>query len=241
MRVVLIGVGGATCSGKTTLAKHLRNCLPNSYIVHQDDFAPPTGEMPVHPEYGVPDWDDAAGAIDWPRLRSALAHVKTTGKLPDSHTSRDHFNKQILVPIREGSVPGWLEKFHRIAEGSEEEVIYAIVEGFLLYWDKEIMDQIDVRIMLRAPHDTLKQRRVGERREYITTGKFVCLHSSGSPSTSMQPPFLSPSLSYALIRYLIEFRRVQKEICGRTPPVTGTKSSIPHMSAHTQTCLRAGT
>jgi hypothetical protein len=27
---------GATCSGKTTLAKHLRNILPESFIIHQD-------------------------------------------------------------------------------------------------------------------------------------------------------------------------------------------------------------
>src|SRR6185437_12742895 len=52
-RVILIGVGcaffhlhvfvpteykhrGATCSGKTTLAKHLRSILPGSFIIHQD-------------------------------------------------------------------------------------------------------------------------------------------------------------------------------------------------------------
>jgi nicotinamide/nicotinate riboside kinase len=35
-RVVLVGVGGATCSGKTTLAKHLREILPDSFIIHQD-------------------------------------------------------------------------------------------------------------------------------------------------------------------------------------------------------------
>jgi len=40
VKVVLIGVGGATCSGKTTLAKHLRQILPGSFIIHQDDFAP---------------------------------------------------------------------------------------------------------------------------------------------------------------------------------------------------------
>ena len=27
---------GATCSGKTTLAKHLHNLLPNSFLIHQD-------------------------------------------------------------------------------------------------------------------------------------------------------------------------------------------------------------
>lgn len=55
-RVILIGVGsvsfspilyllilifqvenrGATCSGKTTLAKHLNRILPDSVIIHQD-------------------------------------------------------------------------------------------------------------------------------------------------------------------------------------------------------------
>ncbi|KAI8992868.1 P-loop containing nucleoside triphosphate hydrolase protein [Trametes punicea] len=47
-RVILVGIGGATCSGKTTLAKHLRRILPNSVIVHQDDFAPVkrTGKIP---------------------------------------------------------------------------------------------------------------------------------------------------------------------------------------------------
>ena len=51
-RVIMVGIGcvfsgrargvhlqsdrGATCSGKTTLAKHLRRILPNSVIVHQD-------------------------------------------------------------------------------------------------------------------------------------------------------------------------------------------------------------
>lgn len=51
-KVVLVGVGfvfyilscaqshaifrGATCSGKTTLAKQLRTILPDSVIIHQD-------------------------------------------------------------------------------------------------------------------------------------------------------------------------------------------------------------
>lgn len=61
-RVVIIAVGGATCSGKTTLAKHLNQILPGSVILHQDDFAPPAEKVPMHPMYGVQDWDDAAGA-----------------------------------------------------------------------------------------------------------------------------------------------------------------------------------
>ncbi|KAI5987285.1 hypothetical protein EDD15DRAFT_2173932, partial [Pisolithus albus] len=50
---------GATCSGKTTLAKHLCKVLPNSIIICQDDFAP----------YNVEDWDSPENAIDWHRFR----------------------------------------------------------------------------------------------------------------------------------------------------------------------------
>lgn len=39
-KAILIAVGGATCSGKTTLAKKLQKALPNNFIIHQDDFAP---------------------------------------------------------------------------------------------------------------------------------------------------------------------------------------------------------
>jgi len=182
MRVVLIGVGGATCTGKTTLAKHLRNCLPGCYIAHQDDFAPPVEKIPIHPEYNVQDWDDAPGAIDWPRLRSSLAHIKATGKLPDSHTTHDHWNKQTPVPIREETIPVWLKQFEDIAKDKDEDIQYVILEGFLLYWDKEVMDQIDVRIMLRIPHDVLRQRREGDRREYITAV------STGSEGDLWQDP-----------------------------------------------------
>lgn len=36
MYVIRIWESGATCSGKTTLAKHLRSILPGSVILHQD-------------------------------------------------------------------------------------------------------------------------------------------------------------------------------------------------------------
>lgn len=41
-KTILIAVGGPTCSGKTSLVKHLCKILPegDSFIVHQDDFAP---------------------------------------------------------------------------------------------------------------------------------------------------------------------------------------------------------
>lgn len=73
-RIVVVGVGGATCSGKTTLAKHLLQILNPSqkgtssgiteaFILHQDDFAPPEASLPVNEEYGVTDWDHPPTAV----------------------------------------------------------------------------------------------------------------------------------------------------------------------------------
>lgn len=170
LRVILVGIGGATSSGKTTLAKHLRQILPGSFIVHQDDFAPPQKLIPIHPLYGVQDWDAAEGAIDWPRLVQALREVKETGRLPPEHTSHDHMNEQKNVPVESETIGRWSEAFKRIEDERAkqgERLVWVMVDGFLLYWNSDIVQSLDVRIFLRVPHDVLKQRR-HERHGYHT-------------------------------------------------------------------------
>ncbi|TDL16669.1 P-loop containing nucleoside triphosphate hydrolase protein [Rickenella mellea] len=162
---------GATCSGKTTLAKFLRSCLPNSFIIHQDDFAPPQELVPYHPVYNVQDWDDPPGAIDWSRLRTFLHEVKETGSIPASHKSHDHLNEQRLVPLEDEVLQGWKNTFEGVRKTREEQhgerIIWGLVDGFLLYWDREVVDNLDVRIFLRVPEAILKQRR-HERHGYHT-------------------------------------------------------------------------
>ncbi|KAG6370982.1 hypothetical protein JVT61DRAFT_10697 [Boletus reticuloceps] len=134
-RVVLIGVGGATCSGKTTLAKHFRNILPNSIIIHQD----PEELIPIHPVHNVADWDAPQGAIDWPRLRAFLKHVKDNGVIPPDHRSHDHMNEQKVVPITEAAEQELRTRFEEFENEQRKKgirVMWGLVDGFLLYWDK---------------------------------------------------------------------------------------------------------
>ncbi|TFK74547.1 P-loop containing nucleoside triphosphate hydrolase protein [Pluteus cervinus] len=170
-KVILVGVGGATCSGKTTLAKHLRSILPDSIIIHQDDFAPPMELVPVHPIYKVQDWDAAPGAISWPRLVKFLRHIKETGEIPPDHRSHDHLNEQREVMLSEEVKQRWIEVFEGLKKEREgngkERVIWGLVDGFLLYWHPDVIAQLDVPIFLRVPHDILKQRR-HERHGYHT-------------------------------------------------------------------------
>ncbi|KAF8973193.1 P-loop containing nucleoside triphosphate hydrolase protein [Flammula alnicola] len=170
-KVILVGVGGATCSGKTTLAKHLRNILPDSVIIHQDDFAPPQELVPYHPVHNVQDWDAPAGAITWSRLIAFLRHVKETGEIPPEHRSHDHLNEQKEVKVEDVVRDKWRAEFEKLKNertvSGDERVVWGLVDGFLLYWHPEVIEQLDVRIMLRVPHDVLKKRR-HERHGYHT-------------------------------------------------------------------------
>ncbi|KAG6861683.1 hypothetical protein C0995_013252 [Termitomyces sp. Mi166 len=182
-RVILVGVGGATCSGKTTLAKHLRRILPDSVIIHQDDFAPPQELVPIHPIYNVQDWDAAPGAILWPKLVHFLREVKATGKIPNDHRSHDHLNEQREIQVDDKVRDQWIDVFEGIRKERErqgEKLIWGLVDGFLLYWDQdlkrladktdgrqEVIDELDVRIFLRVPEPVLRKRR-HERHGYHT-------------------------------------------------------------------------
>lgn len=43
-KAVVVGVSGVSSSGKTTLARLLRDIFPNTFILHQDDFYKPESE-----------------------------------------------------------------------------------------------------------------------------------------------------------------------------------------------------
>jgi nicotinamide/nicotinate riboside kinase len=40
----MVGLSGCSSSGKTTLARLLRDIFPNAFILHQDDFYKPESE-----------------------------------------------------------------------------------------------------------------------------------------------------------------------------------------------------
>ncbi|KII83305.1 hypothetical protein PLICRDRAFT_127395 [Plicaturopsis crispa FD-325 SS-3] len=172
---IVIVHSGATCSGKTTLAKLLHRVLPNSVIIHQDDFAPPEEQIPLHPTHNIPDWDTPATAIDHPRLAAFLATLKRTGVVPPHH-SHDHLNP--VPPLEERDKLGerereWRGVFEGLkGEGKGEEVVWGLVDGFLLYWDPTVVANLDIRILLRVPRAELERRREERRGYHTAEGSF---------------------------------------------------------------------
>ncbi|KAK7746970.1 ribosylnicotinamide kinase [Cytospora paraplurivora] len=102
-KAVVVGLSGCSSSGKTTLARLLRDIFPNTFILHEDDFYRPEEESvfaemrwleipladtpPRLPfKGGVRDWD-CAESINIPDLEKALSYIRAEGAFPVSTTS----------------------------------------------------------------------------------------------------------------------------------------------------------
>jgi len=165
--VMMIAIGGPTCSGKTTLAKNLRKVLPNSVILHQDDFAPKSEDIPIHPVHGVPDWDDPRGAIDWSRLRETIDRLKNdpNDALPATH---DDLNPAAdPIDLDPKNYQGWMDRLAALKLPKR----FILLDGFLLYWDRECVEKYDLKFFVRESYQVLKERRRIRQTYHTADGK----------------------------------------------------------------------
>jgi nicotinamide/nicotinate riboside kinase len=103
------------------------------------ETAQPEETLPIHPTLGQ-DWDTAPTAIDWPRLRAFLRTVKRIARIPDDHSSHDHLNEHRPVPLSDAVAARCQAEISvaqkEIEAASGVPVVWGLVDGFLLYWDK---------------------------------------------------------------------------------------------------------
>ncbi|GAB1313340.1 ribosylnicotinamide kinase [Madurella fahalii] len=100
-RAVIIGISGCSSSGKTTLARLLRDIFPETFILHEDDFYKPESELPI--KDGLADWD-CPEAISIPDLELALTHIRATGTFPPTVTSLEDLNSVGACPATPGQI-----------------------------------------------------------------------------------------------------------------------------------------
>lgn len=177
-RVFLVGIGGPTCSGKTTLTKHLLNLIKKhskqniqSFIIHQDDFAPPESSLIWNEKVGSADWDDPETSVQWDKLRDTIDYVKQTGRLPLDHSSHDELNPLPDLPVSDAMQKELDTAFQRRFGGVDGKDFLpthiVFLDGFLLYYDEHVRRQIDLPIFLRIGRSLLKERR-DARGGYVT-------------------------------------------------------------------------
>lgn len=166
-KTLLIGISGVSSSGKTTLSRLIRDLIPNTFILHEDDFYKTDTEIPI--KGGVQDWD-CLEALDLPAMLSALAYIKSNGTSPPGLVSKEDQNSVGDVNVDHSVLEGLKDRAGGMVRKGGK---VAIVDGFLLFSEemREVRDLFDIKLLLRTDHATAKARREA-RKGYVTLEGF---------------------------------------------------------------------
>ncbi|KAI1381524.1 P-loop containing nucleoside triphosphate hydrolase protein [Hypoxylon crocopeplum] len=181
-KAVIVGISGASSSGKTTLARLLRDVFPNTFVLHEDDFYKPETELPS--KEGLLDWD-CAESISIPDMTRALAHIRAHGTFPPFVDSKEDQNSVGACPVPDAAitaakakVASWTQPGqpgHSILASPDSSLRMCLVDGFLLYSAE--MEQggvsalLDTKLFLLVSHASATRRR-GRRDGYVTLEGF---------------------------------------------------------------------
>lgn len=127
----VLGISGATCSGKTSLTNRLHNELKNSVVIYQDNYFLPKND-PRHvkiDELNHLNWE-VITSMDMNKMRSdVLQLIKSS---PTENSSSETVNKNILI-----------------------------LDGFLLFKCKVISDLCDRKYFITLTKEECWERRKG--------------------------------------------------------------------------------
>lgn len=155
---MIVGVGGASCSGKSTLTNWL-SILLKSPIVHQDKFYKSDNEIPL--ENGIANWD-CTDAIDFIKFKECLSGVRQGIKIENMMgPNRPRVNENEILQ-RKVEIDNLTKTILNLGK-------ITLVDGFLLYSDPSQFDLYDIKLFLYSPRNVLRDRR-NARRDYITIG-----------------------------------------------------------------------
>ncbi|EWG52522.1 hypothetical protein FVEG_16986 [Fusarium verticillioides 7600] len=172
-KALIVGISGCSSSGKTTLARLLRDIFPNTFILHEDDFYRPENELPT--KDGLLDWD-CAEALDIPAMDESLAYIRQHAAFPPTLDSKEDQNSVGKCPVSEASIAAQRTKVDA-ALGPDhplrKNLRLCLLDGFLLYSPSmaAIKPNLDIKLFLRTTYEKAKKRREA-RDGYVTLEGF---------------------------------------------------------------------
>ncbi|GAO19093.1 uncharacterized protein UV8b_07258 [Ustilaginoidea virens] len=173
-KALVAGISGCSSSGKTTLARLLRDIFPSTFILHQDDFYKPEAELPSRD--GLIDWD-CSQALDIAALSDALSHIRQHAVFPPTLESKEDDNSVGQCPVAESTVASLkarvddaLPASHPLRSGK---LRLCFLDGFLLYSPSmaALQAHFDMKLFVRTSYASAKARREA-RDGYVTLEGF---------------------------------------------------------------------
>lgn len=166
MKLIVVGVGGPSSSGKTTVCNSLNTLLPHCTVIHLDDFYLPDSQIPIDLKTNLENWD-CPESINWPKFCDYIDEIrKTSGKALPLKSKELESSLKLSSEEIDDAKSLLSDKFRSL---NFTHVV--LVDGFMLYHDKAISDLFDVKLYFRAPYAMLKARREG-RAGYTTEEGF---------------------------------------------------------------------
>ncbi|PHH82824.1 hypothetical protein CDD82_4696 [Ophiocordyceps australis] len=159
---LVVAISGCSSSGKTTLARLLRDLFPNTFILHQDDFYRPESELPYRS--GLLNWD-CVQAIDVSAMADALSYIRQHAAFPPTLHSKEDRNSvgkcpvpASLIAALKARVDASLPPDHALRRGA---LRLCLLDGFLLYAPSvaALKPYLDIKFFLRASRANAKLRR----------------------------------------------------------------------------------
>ncbi|CAL1580392.1 unnamed protein product [Knipowitschia caucasica] len=134
---IIIGIGGVTNGGKTTLTNRLLKTLPNCCVIHQDDFFKKPNQIEVGDD-GFRQWD-VITALD---MEAMVSTVKGWQENPVKFA----LSHGVSVSSEAKMDP-------------ERGIHILIVEGFLIYNYEPLLEVYDKCFYISLPYEECKRRR----------------------------------------------------------------------------------
>lgn len=136
MKTLVVGIGGMTNGGKSTLSCSLHQQIPNSCIIAQDTFFKEDSVIPVDSN-GFKQYD----VLDALHMDEMMSEVNSWRRDPES------FLAELGLTTK------------HTARSAAETVFVLIVEGFLIFNHRALNEIMDMRYFMEIPYDVCKKRR----------------------------------------------------------------------------------